>query len=142
MSVCVSVSISVSVNVCLSVRSSVRHSFCPPLCLRDFLPVCLSYPLSVHLSLRLSVCLSFFLGSGPYRGQCPVEQRGKFHLSVRPSVCPPPSSSCSEAVSGCLDGRMDRISPLCSTGHCPLLGPLPCLHLAFAQQLMAGQGYH
>ena len=36
---------------------------------------------------------------------------------------------------------MDGISPLCSTGHRPLLGPLPCLHLALAPYLMAGQGY-
>ena len=40
-------------------------------------------------------------------------------------------------------GHTDRISPyvLQSTGHHPLLIPLPCLHLALAPQLMAGQGY-
>ena len=42
---------------------------------------------------------------------------------------------------GRTDRQMDGISPLCSTGHRPLLGPLPCLHLALAPQLMAGQGY-
>ena len=35
---------------------------------------------------------------------------------------------------------MDGISPLCSTGHHLLWGPLPCLHLAFTQPLIAGQG--
>ena len=32
-----------------------------------------------------------------------------------------------------------EFSPLCSTGHCLLLGLLPCLHLALALPLKAGQ---
>ena len=39
------------------------------------------------------------------------------------------------------NGWMDKICLLCSTGRRPLSGPLPCLPLTLAPQLMAGQGY-
>ena len=101
-----------------------------------------------------------FLGSGSDRGRCPVEHRGKIP-SVHTSVRPPPRAGSGYLVAGSghlrdgwtdgwtdgwmdgwTDGRTDgRNFLLCSTGHRPLLGPLPCLHLALAPQLMAGQGY-
>ena len=64
-------------------------------------------------------------------------------LSVHMSVHPPGSGYLETDSGHLLDrwaGRwMDGISPFCSTGHCPFLGPLPCL--ASAPQLMAEQGY-
>ena len=42
---------------------------------------------------------------------------------------------------GWMDVWRDGISPSCSTGHHPLLGPLPCLHRALTKPLIAGQGY-
>ena len=73
-------------------------------------------------------------GNGPNRGQCPVE-----HWWEIPSVCSSahPRGGLSQPLNslrqrggerhtyGHTDVRMDGISPLCSTGHHPLSGPLP-----------------
>ena len=107
---------------------------------------------SVLSEIRFSHLSPSFLGSGPDRGRCPVEHRGEIPF-VRPYIPPlgwlrlsrgwlkPPPGWTDGRMDGWADGWTDGISPLCSTGHCPLLGPLPCLHLALAPQLMAGQGY-
>ena len=106
-----------------------------------------------------SLALLYFLlgfhggrqGSGPDRGQSPVEW-GDF-----PSVCPSVRSPLWAIQPGWLglrpgwmaqrggdrrtDGRTDGKSPH-STGLCPLSGPLPCYSPTLTQKLYkAGQGY-
>ena len=129
------------------------------LCCQKFKDHFLSFHLEFCVSNNWNCCQKFslffsLLGCGPNRGWCPVEHGGDSFcayvcMSIHMSIYMSPSRAGSgylEADSGHLLDRWagrwtNGISPLCSTGHRPLMGPLPCLHLASAPQLMAEQGY-
>ena len=81
-------------------------------------------------------------GSGTNRGRCPAEHRREIP-SVHPFIhtspqLVPAAQRLVQAGSGRTDRRVDRIFPRRSTGHHPLLGPLPkksCDEIYFTSNL-------